>query len=278
MRSVSARPWRPPSSPSSGSEYLPAIDGLRALAVIAVVAYHLGLPWARGGFLGVDLFFVLSGFLITGLLLREREQTGRIDLGHFYARRARRLLPALFLVLAAVSTWVAATGTTPDLTSVRSDALAALAYVANWRLVLSHSGYFAQFSAPSPLRHAWSLAIEEQYYLVWPILLLGLMRLGRGSRRATVLATLVLAVLSASAMAVMYHPGADPSRIYYGTDTRAFELLVGALLALLTTARPASGAVRRAVPRAVALVGPLALATLVVACLTVHDDAGWMYH
>ena len=277
MPSVSARQWPHQSSPTSGSEYLPAIDGLRAVAVAAVVAYHLGLPWARGGFLGVDLFFVLSGFLITGLLLREREQTGRIDLAHFYRRRARRLLPALFLMLAAVSAWVAATGTAADVTSLRADAVAAVGYVANWRLVLSHSGYFAQFSAPSPLRHAWSLAIEEQYYLIWPLLLLGLMRGGRGSRRATVMATVAMAALSATAMAIMYHPGHDPSRIYYGTDTRVFELLVGALLALLTTARPASGPARPIARRAATLVGPLALATLLFAAVTVHDDAGWMY-
>jgi peptidoglycan/LPS O-acetylase OafA/YrhL len=236
-----------------------------------VVAYHLGLPWAPGGFLGVDLFFVLSGFLITGLLVRERRQTGRIDLGRFYARRARRLLPALFVALAAVSLWVAVTGRVTDITSVRADTLAALGYVANWRLVLAHHSYFAQFGPPSPLQHAWSLAIEEQYYLLWPLILLALLR-GRGSIRRALTGTLVLAAASVATMALLYHPGTDPSRVYYGTDTRAFELLIGAGLALIVV-RGHDLVVRRWSGYA----GAGALTALVVLFAKVHDTSGWMY-
>ena len=147
--------------------YRPALDGLRAVAVGAVIAYHLGYGWARGGFLGVDAFFVLSGYLITSLLLVEFGRNGRIDLRAFWARRARRLLPALFVVLIAVSLWVAVTWPSDQLGSVRGDGLATLFYGANWRFVLTGQSYFAFSGLLSPFRHAWSLAIEEQFYLLW---------------------------------------------------------------------------------------------------------------
>jgi len=268
-------PWPRRSPPSvsegsggsrgSGGRYLPALDGLRALAVGAVVSYHLGLPWARGGYLGVDLFFVLSGFLITGLLLHD---TG---FKRFYSRRARRLLPALFLLLAVVSVWVARGGTGVDRASFRGDVLAALAYVANWRFVFSHQGYFAQFTVPSPIRHVWSLAIEEQFYLLWPVVLLGLRRRGRSF---TLAATVAMAGASAVAMALLYHPGVDPSRAYYGTDTRAFELLIGAVLALVTTGRAEPGPGAR---RWLHAAGAAALAGFLVLAVVVPDRAGWMY-
>jgi peptidoglycan/LPS O-acetylase OafA/YrhL len=159
--------------------HLPALNGLRGLAVIGVVAYHLQIGWARGGYLGVDLFFVLSGFLITTLLLEEWVGTGRVDLGAFWGRRARRLLPALFLVVLALALYLicnavwggpGANGLI-DLSGLRGDAVATLLYVNNWHLIFAHQSYFAQFSTPSPLQHTWSLAIEEQFYLVWPLLL-----------------------------------------------------------------------------------------------------------
>src|SRR5580698_739365 len=161
-------------------QYLPALDGLRAFAVAGVFAYHLGFGWASGGYLGVDLFFVLSGFLITSLLLEEWVTTARIKLAAFWARRARRLLPALFLVLGAIALYVVLNGrfgppgsaAQVDLSGLRGDALATLFYVANWHAIFAHQSYFAQFSAPSPLEHTWSLAIEEQFYLVWPPVLL----------------------------------------------------------------------------------------------------------
>ena len=183
--------------------HLPALNGLRGLAVIGVVAYHLQLGWAQGGYLGVDLFFVLSGFLITTLLLEEWVGAGRINLVAFWGRRARRLLPALFLVVAALALYLicnarfggpGANGLI-DLSGLRGDAIATLLYVNNWHLIFAHQSYFAQFSTPSPLQHTWSLAIEEQFYLVWPPLLLVLLRYGRrGWRRVGVTVTVALGV------------------------------------------------------------------------------------
>ncbi len=186
------------------ARHLPALDGLRAVAVAAVVAFHLGR--LQGGFLGVDVFFVVSGFLITRLLLGEWDEHGRIDGRAFWARRFRRLLPALLVVLAAVA--VASRAWLPAwrLADIRDDALAALAYVANWRFVLSDQSYFARGIGPSPLRHTWSLAIEEQFYLLWPVLVLGALALARrrapDARRVVGAVAAVGAVASAVWMAV----------------------------------------------------------------------------
>ncbi|MHB8682188.1 MAG: acyltransferase family protein [Acidimicrobiales bacterium] len=228
--------------------HLPALDGVRALAIGGVVAYHLGLGWARGGYLGVDLFFVLSGFLITGLLLEERVAERAIGLAAFWARRARRLLPALLLLLAVVAA-AALSGALPgvDLGTLRADGLATVAYVANWHQLVAGQSYFTQFSAPSPLQHTWSLAIEEQFYVVWPLLLTGalalLARRGRATlaraRPVLVAATVVGALASAGWMAWLAAHGAGLDRLYYGTDTRAFDLLAGAALAMFVSARPA---------------------------------------
>ena len=236
--------------------HLPGLDGLRAVAVLGVMAYHLGFGWASGGYLGVDLFFVLSGFLITSLLLEEWCSSARIRLAAFWGRRARRLLPALFLVLVAVAVYAVVNGrfSSPtsggaaiDLSGLRGDALATLFYVANWHSIFSHQSYFTQFSTPSPLQHTWSLAIEEQFYLVWPLVIVALVRLRpRNWRRVGLGLCVVGALASAVAMAVLYHPGADPSRIYYGTDTRAFDLLAGAALAFGAAARPQPGPLARA--------------------------------
>jgi peptidoglycan/LPS O-acetylase OafA/YrhL len=216
-----SRPGRP--------GYIPALDGLRAVAVLAVVAYHLDeLP---GGFFGVDVFFVISGFLITRLLLAERERNGGIALGSFWIRRFKRLVPALFVVLVAVAIgsrlWLPAW----RLGQIRWDALAGLGYVANWRFVLSGQSYFQSGLAPSPLRHTWSLAIEEQFYLFWPLIVVGVAKLAKGHvRRAVGIVAAVAMVISAGWMAFAATIGMDLSRIYYGTDTRVFALFGGALL------------------------------------------------
>jgi peptidoglycan/LPS O-acetylase OafA/YrhL len=231
-----------PSSDSSKHQfaYRPALDGIRALAVAAVLAYHAGMPWARGGFLGVDAFFVLSGYLITSLLLSEWNAGGTIGLIAFWSRRARRLLPALFLMLLGVVFYAVAFAGPTEMGRIRGDAIATIAYVANWRPVFNGVSYFDQFSLPSPLRHTWSLAIEEQYYLIWPLLLLGLLKLRRFSptrlpagRHGLLGVTLAMAVGSAILMAALFRPEHDPSRVYYGTDTRAQALLIGAALAML---------------------------------------------
>ncbi len=200
--------------------------------MLAVMAFHEGASELSGGFLGVDVFFVLSGFLITDLLATQYDRLGRLNLKDFWSRRARRLLPALALMLIVVT--AAATVIEPDQgTSLRLALLAAVTYTSNWYQILHHVSYFAAlglFTAPPPLDHLWSLAIEEQFYLIWPLLLwLFIFRLN--GRRARVTATLILATLSALAMALEYSPG-DPSLVYYGTDTHAFALLIGAALAL----------------------------------------------
>jgi peptidoglycan/LPS O-acetylase OafA/YrhL len=218
---------------------MPGLDGLRALAVLAVIAYHLGLGWAPGGLLGVGVFFTLSGYLITDLLLGQHETTGRLQLADFWLRRARRLLPALFVMLAVVAAWVTLLDR-DQLPAIRGAVAASAAYVGNWWLIAQHSSYFAQFAPPMPLGHLWSLAVEEQFYLIWPWLLLLGLRWARGRPRARTRlagATLLLAVLSAVLMALLYRPGYDPTRIYDGTDTRAFAVLIGAALAFVWPSR-----------------------------------------
>ena len=214
---------------------MPGLDGLRALAVLAVIAYHLQLGWAPGGLLGVGVFFTLSGYLITDLLLGQRETLGHLQLGNFWLRRARRLLPALFLMLAVVVAWVTLLHRS-QLPSLRGDVLAAVAYVSNWWNIWREASYFVRFGPPPPLDHLWSLAIEEQFYLVWPFLLWLGLRYVRG-RYSLAGMTLAAAALSATAMALLYQPGVDPTRVYEGTDTRAFGLLVGAALAMVWPSR-----------------------------------------
>src|SRR6478609_10027156 len=215
----------------------PALDGVRALAVIAVIMFHAGNTYATAGFIGVDVFLVLSGFLITLLLLRELRTSGRVAFGAFWMRRARRLLPALILVLLAVALFGAFVATDDEALGLRGDLLGSLFYVQNWRFVLSGASYFTQFGSPSPLRHMWSLAIEEQWYLVWPLLLFGIMKVTRKNLRLVMAIILVLAAGSALLMAALYHQGGDASRAYYGTDTRAQALLIGAALAVLFVIR-----------------------------------------
>lgn len=253
--------------------YLPALDGLRAVAVVAVLLYHGSASWAPGGFVGVDVFFVLSGYLITSLLLAEHARRGAVDLLAFWGRRARRLLPALFLVLVAVAAYAAFLAPVEQRRGIRLDALATLGYVSNWRFVASGQSYFAQFQAPSPLRHTWSLGIEEQWYLLFPPLLAVLLARWRPHRRWLAGSLAVLALGSAALMAALYTPGADPSRVYYGTDTRVQALLVGAALAVGLHSATAG-----ARWRVVAATGSCAgLAALLVLVAVVHDADSWMY-
>jgi peptidoglycan/LPS O-acetylase OafA/YrhL len=267
-----AAPPQQPAQPAAATlAYSPALDGLRAVAVVAVLLYHLSVPWLRGGFLGVDLFFVLSGYLITSLLVAEYRARGSIRLGTFWARRVRRLLPAALLVILAVCGWAALTAPPDRIWSVRHDALWTLGYAANWHFVLSGQSYFAQFSQPSPLLHTWSLAIEEQFYLVWPLLVLVLLALRRGRVGALVAVAVGGAVASGVLMRHLYR-AADPSRVYYGTDTRAHELLAGALLALLV-ASPLGERLRPWLRR---LALPAALAVL-AAIVLVPDSWQWYY-
>jgi peptidoglycan/LPS O-acetylase OafA/YrhL len=214
----------------SAATRLPGLDGVRALAVIAVIAFHEQLTAFPGGFLGVDVFFVLSGYLITDLLVAQWHQHGRLRLGNFWARRARRLLPALATMLVVVTAATAIVEPS-QLAALRPALLAAVTYSSNWWQALHHQSYFTQFGPPPPLQHLWSLAIEEQFYLVWPLLLIVLLSRCRSSRiRAS--AAWLCAALSALATVLIYLPGADPSRVYYGTDTHSSALLIGSALAL----------------------------------------------
>ena len=245
--------------------YLPGLDGLRAIAVAAVVAYHLGYGWAQGGLLGVGVFFTLSGYLITDILVGQWASRGRIKLGDFWLRRARRLLPALFVMLAVVTVWVTLSART-FLPGFRGNVVASVFYVSNWWYIGQHASYYARFAPPTPLDHLWSLAVEEQFYLIWPwvVLLLvflfghralrsrkapadqlgglaapaaGASYLSRGARWCLAGVTLALGAVSAVLMARLFHPGYDPTRIYEGTDTRAFGLLIGAALAMVYPTR-----------------------------------------
>jgi peptidoglycan/LPS O-acetylase OafA/YrhL len=274
-----------PKPVTGDQKYLPGLDGLRAIAVAAVVAYHLGYGWAQGGLLGVGVFFTLSGYLITDILVGQWAARGRIKLGDFWLRRARRLLPALFVMLAVVTIWVNVFARS-FLPGFRGNVIASVFYVSNWWYIGQHASYYARFAPPTPLDHLWSLAVEEQFYLIWPwvVLLLvwlagrarrrrlGLVdRLGglakpvaglggavpyltRWSRLALAGVTLVLAAGSALLMVHLYQPGYDPTRVYEGTDTRACGLLIGAALAMVwPTRRPAVGgkSADRRVPTAV---------------------------
>jgi peptidoglycan/LPS O-acetylase OafA/YrhL len=254
-------------------KYLPGLDGLRALAVAAVVAYHLGYGWAQGGLLGVGVFFTLSGYLITDILVGQWAARGRIRLGDFWLRRARRLLPALFVMLAVVTVWVNVVARS-FLPGFRGNVIASVFYVSNWWYIGQHASYYARFAPPTPLDHLWSLAVEEQFYLIWPwvVLLLvwlagrlrrrrrgladglgglggqvagpggGVPYLTNRSRVALALVTLALAGGSAILMIHLYQPGYDPTRVYEGTDTRACGLLIGAAVAMIwPTRRPSVG-------------------------------------
>ncbi len=255
--------------------YMPGIDALRAIAVLAVFLYHAGVGWAPGGFLGVDVFFVISGYLITSLLLSERRGTGKVRLGQFWLRRARRLLPAVG-VLIAVTMVVAAVDDPGRMAALRGDAIASLAYVANWHFVFEHQPYFDQFQRPSLFRHLWSLSVEEQFYLFWPIVFAGGMAFF--SRRRLLVGVLAGALASLALAWILFDPH-DTARVYYGTDTHASGLLLGVALALVWS----PWSLRRAKPGrwcgpALDVAGVLGLAYVVLAFLRVHDYDLALFH
>ncbi len=249
------------------SRHVAALDGMRGIAVAAVVGYHLRPEWVPGGFLGVDLFFVLSGYLITSLLFDERTRSGSIDLLAFAGRRLRRLLPAVLLVVIAVVVHESIRGDFGQIEQARRHAFGTLAYVANWVFISDGDSYFADFAGPSMFRHMWSLAIEEQFYLLWPVTVLAV--IGIGGRRAVGYAALGLGLLSIGWMAVQFD-GGDPSRAYFGTDTRIFEPLIGAFGAVLWPLRGEK-------PAWVARAGTLAGAGWLVALFVVDDQWGGFY-
>jgi peptidoglycan/LPS O-acetylase OafA/YrhL len=248
--------------------YRPHLDGVRALAVMLVVFFHLGFAWMPGGFIGVDVFFVLSGYLITGLLLTDAAEHGRIRLWRFYARRVRRLVPAALVVLIAVSIASSVWLSPLAQIDVVGDAQASALNYANWHIAAADGDYFAPGDIPGPLVHFWSLAVEEQFYLLWPPLLLGLLALGGAARAGTrvrpVLAGLGLIGITSAVLSVVLTPSGFA---YYGLHTRAYQLLAGAALAVLAFKLRRRGIAEiggeRAAQAAAALAGAGALAALV---------------
>ena len=241
-------------------QYMPGLDGLRAVAVILVVLFHADLGWLPGGFVGVSVFFTLSGFLITTVVLRELETTGRIALRRFWAKRSRRLMPAAITCFASVCLWSLLSTSAQTGPGLRLDALAALGNVANWRFALTGKTYADLFSGPSPLLHTWSLSIEEQFYVLFPLLIVGLWKLGLRRRGCA----LALATLSATSVLAAYLTGSD-ELAYYGTHTRSGEILVGAVLALVAGQRltqPFAGrtAIRGGTQTAIGLVSVVVVA------------------
>jgi len=215
--------------------YSAALDGLRGVAIALVLLFHGEGRLLPGGYLGVSSFFTLSGFLITSLLLLEREGSGRIDLARFWARRLRRLMPAALLGIALAATFVLVAGTPSQRAGFLWDGVAALAYGANFRAMASGTSYWEMFSRPSPLQHYWSLSIEEQFYVVYPLLLLGVAALAGTTRRTLRAVLALLALASTATMIALALSGASNARLYFGTDTRAGEFLIGALLATFLT-------------------------------------------
>jgi peptidoglycan/LPS O-acetylase OafA/YrhL len=265
--------------PAPPMGYIPGLDGIRAIAVLAVLLYHSGVPGVPGGFLGVDVFFVLSGFLISSLLLQEIERTSAVSFGQFYLRRARRLLPALVatLVLSSVLVLLFARDAAAQF---REDALASMFYVTNWWYVVQDLSYFEAMGRPPMLQHLWSLAVEEQFYLLWPLALVLLYRWrGRpGVGRVALIVALVSTVLMALGSLLWNVPDAgDASRLYFGTDTHAMGLLLGAALA--TVWRP--GALPRSVaaPAKVVLWATALGATVLLLSIfhRVGEDNAWLY-
>jgi len=238
--------------------YIPGLDGIRALAVLAVLCYHANYSWALGGFLGVETFFVLSGFLITLLLLSEWRATGGINLKNFWLRRARRLLPAVWLLL-LILPLLAILVARDALPRLKEDIPAALFYVTNWVYIFREVPYFEAFGRPALLQQLWSLAVEEQFYLLWPLVLLFLLRRLKNNRSQLLGAIFLMIAISSGWMAVLYSPSVDPLRVYYGTDTRAAGFLVGAMLAIVWAPWKASHTLGR---RKLEIIGWSGLATL----------------
>jgi peptidoglycan/LPS O-acetylase OafA/YrhL len=276
------------------SGYHAGLDGLRALAVGGVLLYHGGVSWAGGGFLGVEAFFVLSGFLITSLLVAEWRRTHTIALGAFWARRARRLLPALLLMVAVVGIYYAVAGPTDALPDLKGAGLSTLLYVANWHDISAGTSYFAASGATSPLKHTWSLAIEEQFYVFWPLLLVGVFWLVRRRQprqwRSSDAALRLLFALSVAGVlisgieaAILFNGGKGLNRVYYGTDTRAGSLLAGAALAFaLALRRQEQQSTRRSLGAGAMTqrlgVGAIVGLSVVLGLMCFADSgAGWLY-
>ncbi|REK68257.1 MAG: acyltransferase [Brevibacillus sp.] len=255
--------------------YMPGLDGLRAISVLAVIGYHLDWESMQGGLLGVEMFFVLSGYLITDQIILEYKTNNTVSIWNFWIRRIRRLLPAMICMLLAVTSWLSMTDFS-RLRALQGDFLSSLFYMNNWYLIFHDVSYFESFGPASPIGHLWSLSIEEQFYLVCPILfLIGIKLVPR--RGKLMLLILLLASLSASAMALMYEPGTDPSRVYYGTDTRAFAILIGAALAIVWPSWKLNDRISPTARTLLDVKGVLGLIVLLVMINAVNEYDDWLY-
>ena len=255
-------------------KHLPGLDGLRGLAVATVVAYHFGLPGARGGFLGVDVFFVVSGFLVTKILGDELSASGRIDVRSFWIRRVRRLVPALVALLAGIGA-VYGFRIPEKLAAGRLDLAASAVFMSNWRMIASSTSYFDRLGRPPLTRHLWSLAIEGQFYAVWPVVIVTIAAVSGRERRRMAVITVLLGAISAAWCALAYRRGVDPSRVYFGSDTRFVAVLLGAGLALWIRADTAP--LSRGRLLASSAVGLGALAVLGLTTGTVSDQDAFLY-
>ena len=260
--------------------YITGLDGIRAIAVIMVLAYHLKLALFKSGFLGVTVFFVLSGYLITGILISEVEEEGTIDLKNFWLRRIRRLVPAV-MSMAVVIIFVSAVVNRIIFTKGCKDFLASVLGFNNWWQIFNKVSYFEAAGVPSPFTHCWSLAIETQFYLIYPLILLGIYKLvksrGEGRAKRGLLfagVTLLLALISVILMLVLFDPQQDASRVYYGTDTRAFSLLFGALLAILWEYRMVP---RRLSASVNMVLGSVSFAVLLVMTIAINGSSNFWY-
>ncbi|WMZ83622.1 acyltransferase family protein [Staphylococcus pseudintermedius] len=257
------------------SRYMPGLDGVRAVAVIAIIIYHLNPQWLSGGFLGVDTFFVISGYLITSLLLTEYHNTGKIELMSFWLRRVKRLIPAvLFLVMGVIVLSLIFMPT--EIQKVRADSIAAIFYVSNWWYIMQNVDYFEQF-AVQPLKHLWSLAIEEQFYLVFPIVLLSLLSFIHRLKSIRII-FLILLVISMIAMMVLYVPNENVARVYFGTDTRIQTLLMGVLLALVWPPFQLKAKVNRQMRTMIDTAGVVGLAILFICFKFVSETNSILYY
>ena len=255
---------------------IPGLDGIRALAVVGVLLYHGDMSWMSGGFLGVDVFFVLSGFLVTLLLLGEYERSDGVELRGFWIRRIRRLVPAQ-LALVVVVVAVTAIFYREDLLALRGQVIAALTATMNWYLLSTDGSYFAAFGRPPVLRHLWSLAIEMQFYVFWPVCFLALMRRWKDDLARVALVILAVAFASAILMAVLFQPGGDPSAAYYNTFSRLTALLLGATLALFWRPNALARGRVKGNARLLDLIGLLSVVLIVVFFFTAHDTSAVMY-
>ena len=260
--------------------YITGLDGIRAIAVIMVLAYHLKLALFKSGFLGVTVFFVLSGYLITGILISEVEEEGTIDLKNFWRRRIRRLVPAV-MSMAVVIIFVSAVVNRVIFTKGCKDFLASVLGFNNWWQIFNKVSYFEAAGVPSPFTHCWSLAIETQFYLIYPLFLLGIYKLAKSrgegrAKRGLLFAgvTLLLALISVILMIALFNPQQDASRVYYGTDTRAFSLLFGALLAILWEYRMVP---RRLSASVNMVLGSVSFAVLLVMTIAINGSSNFWY-